>query len=228
MHVIARGVGEAAARPAPAPREAVIAPMAAVHIPDVVRLHQLCYPTQFSTRLGTGVLSILYRSYCADSNALGLVSIADGRVVAAVCGVIGGGFQQRTVRRYGLGLAWQLGLRSARDPRLALDVARRALSLISRRRSDSVEVNPCRFVWRSQTVDPECRGQGVIFPLIRALFQALRDRGVAEIYSTPDEDNQAAMWIHRVLNFERRGTQLAPNGKRQPIFVLKLTDGSAS
>ena len=64
--------------------------------------------------------------------------------------------------------------------------------------------------------------------VIRALFDALRARGVEEIYSTPDEDNQAAMWIHRVLNFEKRGTQIASHGKRQSVFVLKLAGESRS
>lgn len=208
--------------------QGVIEPLAVAHVPDVVRLHQLCYPTQFSTRLGAGVLTILYRSYCVDANAPGLVSLAEGRVVAAVCGVIGGGFQQRTVRRDGLALAYQLLLRVGREPRLGVDVARRAVAIVLRRGGASSEAHPGRFVWRSQTVDPEHRGQGVIFPLIRAMLAMLRERGVEEIYSTPDEDNQAAMWIHRVLNFERRGTQVAPNGKRQPVFVLRLSDGANS
>ena len=88
--------------------------------------------------------------------------------------------------------------------------------------------HPRRFIWRSQAVDPEWRGKGTIFPLINAMLEALRKRGVDEIYSTPDEDNQAANWIHRVLNFEKRGTQLASHGKRQSVFVLKLAEESRS
>ncbi|HUI26015.1 MAG TPA: GNAT family N-acetyltransferase, partial [Candidatus Kryptonia bacterium] len=206
--VTARAGGEAGAERASL-AQAAIEPLAAAHISDVVRLHRLCYPTQFSTRLGSGVLTILYRSYWMDPNALGLVSVAEGRVVAAVCGVVGSGFQQRMVRRDGLALGWRLLVRVTGDPVIALEVARRAMTVIMRRGNTASEAHPRRFVWRSQTVDPECRGQGVIFPLIRAMLAMLRTRGVEEIYSTPDEDNQAAMWVHRVLNFERRGTQVS-------------------
>ncbi len=202
--------------------EARVEPMRLAHIPELVRLHQLCYPGQLATRLGSGVLTVLYESCCEDPNVVGLVSVAEGRVVAAVWGVIGGGFKGRILRRRGLALAWHVGSRIARDPRALFEVARRLVGSGRQDRSGMSEAHPHRFVWRSQTVHPEWRGKGTIFPLITALVEALQQRGVCEIYSTPDEDNQAAHWIHRVLNFEKRGTQIASHGKRQSVFVLTL------
>ncbi len=203
-----------------------VEPMRLVHIADLVRLHQLCYPAQFATRLGSGVLTVLYRSCCEDPNVIGLVSLADERVVAAVWGVIGGGFKGRIVRRHGLALAWHLGGGLARDPDLFPEIAGRVVSLWRQDRSGMSAIHPHRFVWRSQTVHPDWRGRGTIFPLITALLDTLRQRGVDEVYSTPDEDNQAAHWIHRVLKFEKRGTQVASHGKRQSVFVLPLAPDS--
>ena len=199
-----------------------IEPMAPAHIPGLVRLHELCYPTQFATRLGDDVLAIVYRAYCEDPNAVGLVSIVDGHVVAMVCGVIGGGFKGRMARRYGPALAWQLTRRLLRDPRPLSEIARRLAAAWRPDRRGMSGAHPRRFVWRSQMVHPEWRGRGAIFPLIVAMVEALRQRGVEEIYSTPDEDNQAANWVHRVLKFERCGTHVASHGKRQSVFVLKL------
>jgi GNAT superfamily N-acetyltransferase len=202
--------------------DAGIEPLAAAHIPDLVRLHELCYPTQFATRLGGDVLGIVYRAYCEDPNAVGLVAIVHGHVVAMVCGVIGGGFKGRMVRRHGPALAWQLARRLLRDPRTLPEIVRRLAAGWRPDRSGMSDVHPRRFVWRSQMVHPEWRGRGTIFPLIDAMIEALRQRGVEEIYSTPDEDNQAANWVHRVLKFEKCGTQVASHGKRQSVFVLKL------
>jgi GNAT superfamily N-acetyltransferase len=209
-------------RPSDRAQGACIEPMAPAHIPDMLRLHELCYPTQFASRLGADVLGIVYRAYCEDPNAVGLVSIVDGHVVATVCGVIGGGFKGRVMRRYGPALAWQLGHRLLRDPRLLSEVVRRLAPAWLPDRSGMSGAHPRRFVWRSQAVDPEWRGKGIIFPLINAMLEVLRERGVEEIYSTPDEDNQAANWVHRVLNFEKCGTQVVSHGKRQTVFVLKL------
>jgi GNAT superfamily N-acetyltransferase len=189
---------------------------------EVVALHRECYPDAFLTVLGPRLLCTVYESYATSPAGVSLVAVAEGRIVAAVNGVIGEGFVRDLVRSHPLLVAFGIARALVAQPALLRAFVRRARSLMSRPRGERKAGARRRFVWRSQAVAPSWRGGGLIFPLIKRMIQELEARGVEEIYSTPDMDNQAATWIHRVLGFRRVGERLGENGRMQAVYVLPL------
>jgi len=175
--------------------------------------------------MGAQMLLAVYRSYARSSRCVSLVAEVDGKVVAAVNGVIGEGFIRRVARRHPLGVLLGVARVFLREPRLRPLLLHRAAAILARRRRSVSSPTPRRFTWRSQAVAPALRGGGLIFPLIKRMIQELQVRGVEEIYSTPEIDNQPSTWIHRVLGFQRVGERMGENGKPQAIFVLPLHPG---
>jgi hypothetical protein len=198
-------------------------PMSEADVEQVVALHQACYPGALLTAMGPQVLLAVYRSYARSPRCVSLVAEVDGRVVAAVNGAIGEGFVRRIARQHPLVVLVGIARVLATQPRLRELLLKRAVVVWQRTNTAAPAESPARrFNWRSQAVVPAFRGGGLIFPLIKRMIHELQARGVAEIYSTPEIDNQPSMWIHRVLGFRRIGERISENGKQQAVFILPL------
>ncbi len=199
-----------------------IRPMAVDDVEQLVQLHRACYPQALLTALGPRLLRVVYASYATSPACVSLVAVSEGRIVAAVNGAIGDGFVRGLLRRHPFLVARLVCRLLWQRPGSWMPLFRRAVALaITRRHSAEAKVRR-RFVWRSQAVAPAWRGAGLIFPLIREMITELRARGVEEIYSTPEADNLASVWIHRVLRFQRMGERVAEDGRQYTVFILPL------
>jgi GNAT superfamily N-acetyltransferase len=169
------------------------------------------------------MLLAVYQQYVRSPRCVSLVAEVDGKVVAAVNGAIGSGFVRDVAYRHPVRVLLGLVRVLVGEPRLRAVLLRRAVAIVRRQPRPQENSAPRRrFIWRSQAVAPAFRGGGLIFPLIKHMIQELQRRGVEEIYSTPEVENHASTWIHRVLGFRRIGERMGENGTMQAIFILPL------
>jgi len=72
----------------------------------------------------------------------------------------------------------------------------------------------------SVAVDPCCRGQGVGEALVRALCDALGDRGVRRIYLEVETNNSAALHLYERLGFKQTDTLADYYGPGRPAVHM--------
>lgn len=188
------------------------------HLPEVVALHQECFPGYYLTALGPSFLQAMYSWYVASPDAIAYVALApDGRVVGFVAGTADGANYRRALfRSTWPRMVLALGRRLVSKPALTIrlireraDLVWEALTSVLRRASSQAgdaaaslgaEAPPASLV--SIGVEPSGRHSGVGAALSEFFVRAARDRGCERITLSVRDDNLTARRFYESTNWE--------------------------
>ncbi len=191
------------------------------HAGDAARLHILGQPGTFLTALGSGVLTVLYRTLSVSPVSFGYaVTGADGQVLgfAAVTTSTGRLFVEMGTRRLGQLLPPLLAC-FARRPFLILRSAQTLFYPLLA--GDAAESHGPHAELLAIMAEPAVRSRGIGAALLAAVCAECRSRGMAELLVTVDAANSGARRFYQRQGFQLR-KEFSLYGRAMVLCALSL------
>ena len=208
-------------------------------IQEIASLFRICKPASVWSRLGHAVTAIYFRHYCTDTSAVGVVAVAEGRVVGACLGTTDpSGDRLRFYRRSALPLVRAVTEEVVSRPSAAGVIVFRLLrglqgparkSLGALRRMPSFRTRPVLEPPRGVGtcymalffVAPTARGNRVGTEMLNEFVRKLGAKGCQCCWARASPDNVASQISQRRAGFRSLGCD-----GNQVILVRPVTGSS--
>lgn len=202
-----------------------VAPLAAVDVGDLARLHRRAFPRFFLSTLGEPFLVQFYRGFLDDESAVTVVARDQlGQITGVVVGTIQPDrFFSRLLRRRW----WGFALASARTALTSPGAVQRLLGAL-RYRGDTPTGGEGALL-SSICVDPANQGTGVGRRLVEAWLSEVAAHGVRTAYLTTDADhNDAVNAFYQTSGWRLADTFTTRTGRRMHQYTISLDEVEAA
>lgn len=185
----------------------LIRPAIKEDMPEVSRLHMVCFPDYFLTKLGQSLLTQYYRIFLED-HQLFCVADADGKIVGFCMGYYAGRRSRdrfiQTCKFPLIGRCIQLMFRFDRDTiqRVSTLAKVKLLPKRKKRRGDAPQPTFCQADLLSIGVLPEFRGTSVAEDLVTAFEERMKKNGVSRYSLSVKAENGRARAFYAKQGFQ--------------------------